>query len=106
MNNIVVKSALLLLAILLVVIGGIYLNEARKEVYYLCGNFSEGTRKVDVIRQLKTGTFLHYTDHITAMGSQLYVDSNISLQLATCTITFDQQRQVLSAVFKGSTFAL
>lgn len=101
-----IKSALLGFAILLVIIGGIYVNEARKEVYYLCGNFSMGSHKTDVIRQLKTGTFLHYTEHNTATGSQLYVNSNVSLQLATCTIIFDQQRQVLSAVFKGSTFAL
>jgi hypothetical protein len=43
-----------------IVYGSVW-NEARKEVYYLCGNFSAGTAYKEVIRQLDTATLAEYS---------------------------------------------
>ena len=37
-----------------------YANEARKEIYYLCGNFTTGTTYSSVIRRLDTINLSEY----------------------------------------------
>lgn len=77
--------------------GGIYWNEARKEVIYLCGNFTEGVTLDSVRRQLDTGTFLRYAEHPTVGGRRIVVDSRLTRGFYTCVIDMDKSGRVIRA---------
>ena len=48
------------ISILGLLVFGFFASEARKEVYYLCGNFNKGTAYSSVIRQLNTVNLSEY----------------------------------------------
>jgi hypothetical protein len=82
------------------VFSAIFVNEARKEVIVLCGNFSSGVSKHSVIRQLNTGSFLDFKERETTVASvhsEIFVTSLFTLNMITCTVQFNAQDQVLSA---------
>jgi hypothetical protein len=74
-----------------------FVNEARKEIFYLCGNFKIGVLKKDVIRQLETGTFLEYSESKKDEHSLIEVSSKFTLNLVSCDIGFDADDSVIYA---------
>ena len=74
-------------------------NEARKEIFYLCGNFAPGVNEASVREQLDTGDFLQYRASQTPTGSRITVDSWYNLRISTCTIEIDADGYVMSATY-------
>lgn len=72
-------------------------NEARKEVVFLCGNFTAGVTSDNVERQLATGHFLRYRREPAPMGSRIVVDSAYTLGAHRCTIELDMDGVVRRA---------
>ena len=72
-------------------------NESRKEVVFLCGNFSRGVSEDSVRRQLDTGQFLTYQTAVTPTGSRIEVHSKYNLSIYRCNIDFDADGKVLRA---------
>ena len=72
-------------------------NEARKEVVFLCGNFTEGVTRGSVEQQLATGHFLRYRLEPAVMGSRIVVDSAYTLGAHRCTIELDARGVVRRA---------
>ena len=81
------------------VIWWVYFNEARKEVYYLCGNFSKGNSYSSVIRQLNTINLSEYKLENTAQGKRATHSSKFNFHLFTCTIEFNAQEKVVSVSY-------
>lgn len=81
-----------------VAVGGLVWNEARKEIFYLCGNFAPGTTEESVIRQLETGSFLRYTIEVSDTR-RITVDSAYNVGVYTCVVELDQDSVVVNASF-------
>jgi len=90
-----ILSVLTLLAVILV--AALLWNESRKEVVFLCGNFSKGVSEDSVRRQLDTGQFLSYQSTSTPSGSRIEAHSKYNLSVYRCTIDFDVHGKVLEA---------
>jgi len=99
-RTIALASGVLLM--LVGIAGGMYWNEARKEVIYLCGNFSEGVGLDSVRRQLDTGTFLRYAEHPTTAGKRIVVDSHLTRGIYRCVIDLDRSNRVIRAASSHS----
>ena len=85
------------LLVLGLIVFGVYWNEARKEVIYLCGNFSAGVARDSVIRQLDTGTFLRYAERPMTDGTRIVVDSRLTGGIYRCVIDLDRSGRVTRA---------
>lgn len=72
-------------------------NESRKEIVYLCGNFTRGVSEESVRRQLDTGEFLTYQSSVTPSGSRIEAHSKYNLSLYRCNIDFDADGKVITA---------
>ncbi|GGW79516.1 hypothetical protein [Alteromonas halophila] len=71
--------------------------EAKKEVMYLCGNFSPGVTKKSVFRQLDTANLLTYDTRFTANGSTTIARSPLHLDGLHCRIYFTKDERVAHA---------
>jgi hypothetical protein len=89
-----------LVAIVIVSITAFYWNEARKEVVFLCGNFTVGVSQSSVLKQLQTGNYLRYQVERGATGSRISVDSVLGFGAPRCLINFDKEDKVIQAVLK------
>ena len=85
------------LVILALLVGGFVWNEARKEIVYLCGNFTAGVNEASVLEQLDTGRFLSYHREPAVMGSRLVVTSSYDPGRARCIIQLDKYGTVRAA---------
>ena len=74
---------------------GFYSNEARKEVYYLCGNFNKGTSYSSVIQQLDTINLSEYNVENMDQGKRVTHSSKLNFHLFACSIEFDSQEKVV-----------
>ena len=74
-------------------------NEARKEIYYLCGNFNKGVSYSNVTRQLDTISLSRYKINDLGINKQIVQSSNINFHFFKCTINFDKNGKVISAVY-------
>jgi len=72
-------------------------NESRKEIVYLCGNFTRGVSEESVRRQLDTGEFLTYRSSVTPSGSRIEAHSKFNLSVYRCNIDFDGDGKVIEA---------
>lgn len=70
-------------------------NEARDEVFYLCGNFAPGVTEQSVMTQLDTANLLQ----VERSENVITVDSLFTLGLHTCVIEIDQTGVVTHAAF-------
>jgi hypothetical protein len=91
------KTVLVILGIVTLAAVGSVWNEARKEVVFLCANFTPGVPEESVIRQLETGHFLRYRDNGRKDGAQIIVDSAYTLGVYNCVIDLDTERVVVRA---------
>lgn len=96
-----IAITLIALAITIAVVAaGVLWNEARKEVIFLCGNFSPGVSKQSVLRQLNTGHYIKINSS-TLDGSEVMIASSVMpLVWTQCAITFSPQESVTSATLK------
>jgi hypothetical protein len=78
---------------------GFYANEARKEVYYLCGNFSKGTAYSSVIRQLNTVNLSEYKVENLHQGKRVIHSSALHFHLLSCDVEFNSQDKVVSVLY-------
>nr|WP_136252582.1 hypothetical protein [Ningiella ruwaisensis] len=79
-------------------------NEARKEVYFLCGNFVAGTRLDDVQRQLNTiniSRYEQFKDAKTGQISLIHHSSALNFHLFVCEIKFDDNKQASSVNYRS-----
>ncbi len=91
------KSLVGLVLLIALGAGGFYVNEARKEIKYLCGNFVLGVSNDSVLSQLGTGEFLRYSIYASPQGSRIVVDSLLTATLYRCVIDFDADGKVINA---------
>ncbi|MEH8017741.1 hypothetical protein MN202_10880 [Rheinheimera muenzenbergensis] len=87
------------IGILGLLVFGFYTNEARKEVYYLCGNFSKGTAYSSVIRQLNTANLSEYKVENLPQGKHVIHSSALHFHLLSCAIEFNPQEKVVSVLY-------
>ena len=85
--------------ILALFVFGFFSNEARKEVYFLCGNFKQGVTYSSVIRQLETTNLSSYKIEATEMGKRIVHSSALHFHLLRCSINFNSQEVVISASY-------
>jgi len=69
------------------------------EVYYLCGNFSAGETKTNVIRQLETANLSSYTHTIDENGSIIVFSSRLFFVTNQCIIKLDKSEKVVHASY-------
>ncbi|MBT0587632.1 hypothetical protein [Alteromonas oceanisediminis] len=78
----------------------VFWNEGRKEVFYLCGNFAEGTSYASVDRQLKTANRLTIEKSVLGTQISLRFYSKIRPSLHQCRLRFDRNDKVLSRTYE------
>ncbi|GAA0855234.1 hypothetical protein GCM10009114_13770 [Aliiglaciecola litoralis] len=76
-------------------------NEARKEIYYLCGNFGKGDSLSNVTRQLNTVNLSNYQAYRVGANKKIVHSSLFNFHVFKCTINFDTDEKVTSAVYSG-----
>lgn len=87
-------------SLLAVITYGLFFNEARNEIYFLCGNFTEGVPYTSVTRQLDTITLSDYRIEEHETGTRITHSSQINFRLLSCHIDFVED-QVVSAEYDG-----
>lgn len=92
------KNLFITLLVTAVVIFSFISNEARKEVYYLCGNFGKGVTFNSIVRQLDTVELSKYS--ISGPPQQKQIVHNSLLNLFSCVIVFDADQKVVSATYQ------
>lgn len=75
-------------------------NEARKEVAYLCGNFSKGASQASVLKQLGTANFSKYKVVEMSAGRQIEFDSILNYGFYKCLIEPNADGKVEKAVIE------
>lgn len=100
-SNIALSSKFIaaLVGILGFLVFGFLSNEARKEVYYLCGNFSQGVAYSSVIRQLDTIRLSEYSIEESPSGKRVVHSSWLNFHLVHCDIQFNNDGVVTSALY-------
>ena len=94
-------TGLLLLCILIVtVVYAFFANEARKEIYYLCGNFGTASTIDDVKRQLDTSTFSSYIIDEQNNVTQIKHSSMLLLNFKSCTVSFENKGGFVSVTYQ------
>ena len=71
---------------------------ARNEIFYLCGNFTEGVSYASVVRQMETSNLsVHLTEELEGK-THIYQTSVLHLHLLHCRVEFDRdQRSVVES---------
>lgn len=93
------KFIVLSISILGLLVFGFFANEARKEIYSLCGNFSKGTAYSSVIRQLDTINLSEYKVENLQQGKRVIHSSALHFHLLSCDIEFNRQDKVVSVLY-------
>jgi hypothetical protein len=92
--------ALTLLLAAATAIAGFYWNEARKEVVFLCGNFTAGVSRASVVEQLATVNLSTVSVVALPAGSRIELSSPLNFRLYRCVIDFDASDTVIQAGLK------
>lgn len=78
---------------------GFYANEARKEVYFLCGNYGVGDSLEHVIKQLNTVNLSEYKIDSVEQGKRITHSSKLHFHLVSCSIQFTPEEKVVSVSY-------
>ncbi|MDX1638845.1 MAG: hypothetical protein R3281_12805 [Balneolaceae bacterium] len=97
MNNLLFKTVFGAALFAAALITAFIWIEARKEIVFLCGNFTEGITEQSVRRQLDTGNFLRYRTENLPAGKQIIADSWYNLSTCKCTVDIDTMGQVVES---------
>ena len=76
-----------------------YSNEARKEVYFLCGNYGVGDSLEHVVKQLNTVNLSEYKVESLAQGKRITHSSKLNFHLVSCNIQFTPEETVISVSY-------
>ncbi len=76
-----------------------FVNEARKEVYFLCGNFGAGDSFSRVVRQLDTVNLSQYSIEEAEQGKRIIHSSKLNLHMVSCNIELNLQDEVVSVSY-------
>jgi flagellar biosynthesis/type III secretory pathway M-ring protein FliF/YscJ len=90
----------LLITVVLITVFTILWKTGTDEVYFLCGNFSAGETKSNVIRQLETANLSSYTHEIDVDGSIIVFSSRLFFVTNQCIIKLDKSEKVVIASYK------
>lgn len=71
----------------------------KDEIYYLCGNFTTGETKSNVIRQLETANLSGYTHEADENGSTIVFDSRLFFVPDRCIVQLDRSDKVVLASY-------
>ncbi|WP_240224190.1 hypothetical protein [Rheinheimera hassiensis] len=93
------KFIVLSMSILGLAVFGFYANEARTEIYYLCGSFGKGTAYSSVIRQLNTVNLSEYKVENLPQGKRVIHSSALHFHLLSCDIEFNPQEKVVAVLY-------
>jgi hypothetical protein len=93
------KFIALSISILGLVVFGFYANEARKEIYYLCGSFGKGTAYSSIIQQLNTVNLSEYKVENLQQGKRVIHSSALHFHLLSCDIEFNPQEKVVAVSY-------
>jgi len=89
--------ALTLLLAAATAIAGFYWNEARKEVVFLCGNFTSGVSRASVVEQLDSVELSVVKTTALSSGSRIELSSPLNFGLYRCVIDLDASDTVVQA---------
>lgn len=95
MKRSIIADIVAIAAIALLVVTTFYWIEAKKEVMYLCDNFTIGVSKQSVEQQLNTADLLAWDTHFIANGSRIIAQSPLHLGITQCRIDFNQYDYVV-----------
>lgn len=87
------------ISIFILVVFGFYSNEARKEVYFLCGNYGAGDSLENVVKQLNTVNLSEYKVENTEQGKRITHSSKLNFHLVSCNIQFTHEAKVASVSY-------
>lgn len=76
-----------------------FINEARKEIYFLCGNFDAGDSFSRVVRQLDTVNLSEYSIEVAEQGKRIIHSSKLNLHMVSCNIELNHQDEVVSVSY-------
>lgn len=96
-NNLLIR---LLIAAVCITVFTLLWKTGNDEVYYLCGNFSAGETKSNVIRQLETANLSNYTHTIDANGSTIVFRSQLFFVTNQCINKFNKSGRVVLASYE------
>ena len=90
----------LLITAVFITVFAILWKTGKDEVCYLCGNFSAGEMKSNVIRQLETANLSSYTHKIDVNGSSIVFSSRLFFVTNQCIIKLDTSEKVVLTSYK------
>ncbi|WP_448552695.1 hypothetical protein [Thalassotalea montiporae] len=93
------KYILLIVLISVFIAFAFFANEARKEVYFLCGNFKQGISIESVERQLATISLSSYQVELGDQGKRIVHSSWLNFNSIGCTIEFDEQDRATTVTY-------
>lgn len=100
-NNVAkVKILIAVMSALTLIVYGFFANEARKEIYYLCGNIKADVSYSSVIKQLDTANLSTYTIENVSSGKHVVLSNLVHLYLLRCDIKVNSQDVVNSASYE------
>lgn len=91
MKRSIIEDIVAIAAIALLITTTFYWIEARKEVIYLCDNFTPGVSKKSVLRQLNTAELLTWDSIFIANGSKIEAYSPLHMGIMQCTVEFNKR---------------
>ena len=97
------KYILLIVLISAFIVFAFFANEARKEVYFLCGNFKQGTSIENIERQLATITLSSYQVELGNQGKRIVHSSWLNFHSICCTIEFDEKDRATMVAYTSFT---
>ncbi len=87
------------ISIFMLVVFGFYSNEARKEVYFLCGDYGAGDSLDNVVKQLNTVNLSEYRVENIEQGKRIIHSSKLNFHLVSCNIQFTPEDKVVSVSY-------
>lgn len=81
------------------VVFGFYSNEARKEVYFFCGNYGAGDSLESVVKQLNTVNLSEYKVENVEQGKRITHSSKLNFHRVSCSIQFTHEDKVVSVSY-------
>lgn len=94
------KHLISLLITVVFITGATFWKLAKDEVFYLCGNFSTGITKLNVVRQLETANLSSHNHIINENGSTIVFSSKLFFVTNKCIIVLDKSEKVVLAGYK------
>lgn len=100
MKRSIIVDVIAVAAIGLLITLTFYWIEAKKEVFILCDQFTQGVSKNSVEKQLNTANLLTWDVQLLANGSRIIAQSPLHLGMMHCRIEFNQYDYVVFSILE------